>query len=295
MPKKKPTLLEKFKPLEFPLNYNRSKDATKVVIDKPSSPVKGSPQDIWFEANKQKTFKPIIDPIANAVSLGNKVTTAISPNSSNAPINLTKFLERKTLVSMYGNSDKVSQATATTEQGLTQAERGVLARLALNAYNRTGSQQGGTEYEDYNSFASPHAKANILDFVKGTVNPVDATSNSFVDPVTRMSSFVGRASYTMSPNNKNVLITDKYDFKNAYSTDIAGNMKKGYLDTETGNSLIDLYRAERKTASIQDKDYNMPMPNLRFEIPISDTQYYKPSVAKRFGGRLYNLKSLRIK
>ena len=253
-------------------------------------PLKGSPEDIWYSANKVKTFSPNGRlPITKIVNfLGEK----INPNLEVIPKNLVNYKGRDIAIAYHGgnNTDEVSKSTGSTTSDLSNAERGVMARLAWNAYNRTGKQQGGTTYNDYRNLTDARGNQELTKIQAGNPNPIIETAKSFIDPVTRMATYVGQASYTMDPENKNVLITDKYDFKNPMSTDKNGKMKKGYLDKPTNNAATDFYRSERKKASQQDEGYNMPMPNIKFSIPISDTQYYTPPVApvKRFGGSLFS-------
>jgi hypothetical protein len=97
-------------------------------------PLKGSPEDIWYSANKVKTFSPNGRlPLTKIVNyLGEK----INPNLEVIPKNLVNYGTRKAQIAYHGgNNDEVSKSTGSTTSDLSNAERGVMARLALNAYN----------------------------------------------------------------------------------------------------------------------------------------------------------------
>jgi hypothetical protein len=158
---------------------------------------------------------------------------------------------------------------------LKDSEKAVMAKVAFNAYKRTGKLHGGTEYEDYKGTTNGDlGYQEIMNAKAGKVNPVLGTLLAGHDPGYRMATTVGRGMYTINPKNmKDVIYTDGYDFVNKFTKDEkTGKTKKDYFKETSSNPLVAFYQKIRKNLAFADDNLKNPDDyKAKFKLNASDT------------------------
>lgn len=166
---------------------------------------------------------------------------------------------------------KVGLPTEIDDKSLNHFQRGALYKMVENAVKRTGNNQGGTEYEDYET--TPEAKEYIMKAKHGDINPIIGTYLGLKDPAYDMATTTGRGNYTKNPDGT-IHYTDRYDFKNQFTQDSTGSLKENYMKNRN-----DYYGKERKQLAIDaQKDsglHNTIDINLNPTDTIGYSQYLK--------------------
>lgn len=169
---------------------------------------------------------------------------------------------------------KIAGRNRMNTNSIDEEEKGVMAKVALNAYKRTGQLYGGTEYEDYRGTTDSLGFAEIMNAKNGKINPLIGVSLAATDPAYRMATTTGRGTYAINPANKSdIVYTDGYDFKNSFTQDATtGKLKDNYMKTKTGNAAIDQYRSIRRSLAEDDqKLFDPEATRLKFTLNASDT------------------------
>jgi hypothetical protein len=102
---------------------------------------------------------------------------------------------------------RMSNASLTDDQKL------ILWDTIENAKKRTGSNQGGTEYQDYGGLGHGTSKQYTEWFNKGNIPFAEGVAGTLKNPGFELASTIGRGNYRTDPNDPNtVTYTDVYDW-----------------------------------------------------------------------------------
>jgi hypothetical protein len=100
-----------------------------------------------------------------------------------------------------------------SNQSLTDDQKLILWDTIENAKKRTGSNQGGTEYQDYGGLGHGTSKQYTEWFNKGNIPFVEGVAATLKNPGFELASTIGRGNYRTDPNDPNtVTYTDVYDW-----------------------------------------------------------------------------------
>jgi hypothetical protein len=132
-------------------------------------------------------------------------------------------------------SKEVFKDARMSNESLSDEEKIVLWNTIQNAKKRTGKDNGGTEYSDYESEYGSKEDFNNW-FNRGKLGVTDLVYNSISNPGFRVASTVGRGRYWTDPNNPdNIQYTDVYDW-NSSEKNYKGNNLYQKLRNEVRNN-----------------------------------------------------------
>lgn len=162
---------------------------------------------------------------------------------------------------------KLTGVNSMDRNSLPREALAMLYKVAERAKQRNGNKNtGGIEYEDYRAVMTDKEFEELMQTVKGNVNPVIGAINGKSSQAYDLATTLGRFSYA-SDNKGNTIVTDTYDFTNNYTQDKDGKLKKDYMKND--NSLYGKIR--RKEA---ERDQNVELDpkklaSLKSVIPLT--------------------------
>lgn len=166
-----------------------------------------------------------------------------------------EFIPAGMNASSYANK-KITGSNRMDNNSFDSKRKAVLYKMIEQAKKRTGNKyQGTTEYKDYKGIMSSEEYKELNRTISAKVNPIIGGINGSISPNYDVATTIGRASYS-SDKEGNIVVNDIYDFKNSYTQDKSGKLKKGYL--KNNNSF---YAKGRKEEA--EKDQNLTPEQLK--------------------------------
>lgn len=166
---------------------------------------------------------------------------------------------------------KIAGDSRMSESSLSDAQKLIMYDVIQKAMNRSGSKNGGTEYEDYGDMGYGSKDQFNQWFNRGKLNPVDLVKESIFNEGFKLASTVGRGRYWSDEKDPDALYyTDVYDWnpneknfsgKNTYQ-DLRNVLRAG----EDKNLNADKNEKNRMNLKLSKKEIEAIRRNMKLNL-----------------------------